>query len=154
MQVVSGLGDSLEEGMATLSNILAWRILWTEEPARLQSIGSQRVGQDWSNSTCTQWTMSIYYQLYALLFALQFNWLKFIFKQINLVYIFIHNWYAEKDFTFMCNFLFMKIPPWYSETKYFCKIVRKISVAKDSDGLIIVRTKKWGFYGTLIFKPK
>ena len=35
---------------------------------------------------------------------------KFIL-QINLVYIFIHNWYAEKDFTFMWNFLFMKIPP-------------------------------------------
>ena len=49
MQVVSGLGDSLEEGMATLSNILAWRILWTEEPGRLQSIASQRAGQDRSN---------------------------------------------------------------------------------------------------------
>ena len=31
--------------MATHSNILAWRILWTEEPGRLQSMGSQRVGQ-------------------------------------------------------------------------------------------------------------
>ena len=44
MQVVSGLGDSLEEGMATLSNILAWRILWTEDPGGLESMGSQRVG--------------------------------------------------------------------------------------------------------------
>ena len=43
MQVVSGLGDSLEEGMATLSNILAWGIPWTEEPGGLQSMGSQRV---------------------------------------------------------------------------------------------------------------
>ena len=34
----------LEEGMATHSSILAWRIPWTEEPGRLQSIGSQRVG--------------------------------------------------------------------------------------------------------------
>ena len=33
----------LEEGMATCSNILAWRMLWTEEPGRLQSIGLQRV---------------------------------------------------------------------------------------------------------------
>ena len=32
-----------EEGMATLSSILAWRIIWTEEPCKLQSIGSQRV---------------------------------------------------------------------------------------------------------------
>jgi len=35
--------DPLEEGMATHSNILAWRILWTEEPDGLQSIGLQRV---------------------------------------------------------------------------------------------------------------
>ena len=38
--------DPLEEGMATHSSILAWRIPWIEEPGRLQSIGSQRVGHD------------------------------------------------------------------------------------------------------------
>ena len=38
-----GQEDPLEESMATLSNILAWRIPWTEEPGGLQSIGSQRV---------------------------------------------------------------------------------------------------------------
>ena len=37
-----GWGDPLEEGMATHSSILAWRIPWTEEPGGLQSIGSQR----------------------------------------------------------------------------------------------------------------
>ena len=36
--------DSIEEGVATLSSILAWRIPWTEEPGVLQSIGLQRVG--------------------------------------------------------------------------------------------------------------
>ena len=36
----------LEKGMATHSSTLAWRILWTEEPGRLQSIGLQRVGYD------------------------------------------------------------------------------------------------------------
>ena len=41
--------DPLEEGMVTHSSILAWRIPWTEEPGRLQSIGSQRVGRDWSD---------------------------------------------------------------------------------------------------------
>ena len=41
-----GQEDPLEEGMATNSNILAWRIPWTEEPGRLQSIGSQRVRHD------------------------------------------------------------------------------------------------------------
>ena len=39
-----GMGeDSLEEGMATDSSILAWRIPWTEEPGGLQPMGSQRV---------------------------------------------------------------------------------------------------------------
>ena len=36
----------LEEGMATHSSILAWRIPWTEEPGGLQPTGSQRVGHD------------------------------------------------------------------------------------------------------------
>ena len=38
--------DLLEKGRATYSSILAWRILWTEEPGRLQSIWSQRVRHD------------------------------------------------------------------------------------------------------------
>ena len=44
-----GWEDPLEEGMATHSSILAWRIPRTEEPGRLQSIGLQRVGHDLSN---------------------------------------------------------------------------------------------------------
>ena len=53
-----------EEGMATHSRILAWRIPWTEKPGRLQSTGSQRDGHDWSNwagisvcvCVCASWT--------------------------------------------------------------------------------------------------
>ena len=41
-----GWEDPLEKKMATHSSILAWRIPWTEEPGRLQSTGSQRVGHD------------------------------------------------------------------------------------------------------------
>ena len=41
-----GWGDPLEEGIATHSSTLAWEIPWTEEPGGLQSMGSQRVGQD------------------------------------------------------------------------------------------------------------
>ena len=41
-----GWEDPLEKGMATHSSILAWRILWTEEPGRLQSMGLQRVRHD------------------------------------------------------------------------------------------------------------
>ena len=36
----------LEKEMATHSSILAWKIQWTEEPGRLQSVGLQRVGHD------------------------------------------------------------------------------------------------------------
>ena len=38
--------DTLMEGIATHSSILAWRIPWTEEPGRLRSMGSQRVKHD------------------------------------------------------------------------------------------------------------
>ena len=38
--------NALEKEMATHSSILAWRIPWTEEPGRLQSVVSQRVGHD------------------------------------------------------------------------------------------------------------
>ena len=41
-----GWEDPLEKGMATHSSILAWRIPWTEEPGRLQSMWSQKVGHD------------------------------------------------------------------------------------------------------------
>ena len=39
--------------MATHSSVLAWRIPWTEEPGRLQSMGSPRVGHDGATSTFT-----------------------------------------------------------------------------------------------------
>ena len=42
-----GEEDPLEEGMATLSSILTWRIPWTEEPGGLQSTRLQKVEHDW-----------------------------------------------------------------------------------------------------------
>ena len=45
-----GWKDLLEKEMATHSSILAWKIPWMEEPGRLQSMGSQRVGHDWATS--------------------------------------------------------------------------------------------------------
>ena len=45
-----GWEDPLEKGMATHSSILAWRIPWTEDPSRLQSMGSQRVRHHWATS--------------------------------------------------------------------------------------------------------
>ena len=45
-----GWEDPLEREMAIHFSTLAWKIPWTEEPGRLQSMGSQRVGQDWVTS--------------------------------------------------------------------------------------------------------
>ena len=59
---VGSLGgeDSLEKGMAIHSSILIWRIPWTEEPGRLQSMGLQKVGHDWAtNTTTTTWEAPI-----------------------------------------------------------------------------------------------
>ena len=46
-----GQEDPLEKEMTTHSSIFAWRIPWTEEPSRLQSIGSQRIRHDWAQHT-------------------------------------------------------------------------------------------------------
>ena len=46
-----GWEDPLKKGMATRSNILAWEIPWTEEPGRLQPMGSQKVRHDWATNT-------------------------------------------------------------------------------------------------------
>ena len=45
-----GWEDPLEKEMATHSSTITWKIPWTEEPGRLQSIGSQRVGHNWATS--------------------------------------------------------------------------------------------------------
>ena len=47
--IILGPEDPLDEGIATHSSILAWRNPWTEEPGRLQSTGSQRVGHNLSD---------------------------------------------------------------------------------------------------------
>ena len=54
---ILGSEDLLEEGTATHSSILAWRITWAEEPGRLQSIGSYRVGHDCSHLARPQFYM-------------------------------------------------------------------------------------------------
>ena len=45
-----GWEDPLEKEMATHSRTIAWKIPWTEEPGRLQAMGSQRVGHDQATS--------------------------------------------------------------------------------------------------------
>jgi len=48
-----GWEDPLEKGMETHSSILAWKILWTEDPAGLQSMGLQKVEHNWAANTFT-----------------------------------------------------------------------------------------------------
>ena len=55
---ISGSGRSPGKGTATHSSILAWKIPWTEEPGRLQSMWLQRVRHDWATNTHT-WYSSI-----------------------------------------------------------------------------------------------
>ena len=62
---VQSLGgeDPLEMEMASHSNILVWRIPWTEEPRGLQTVGLQRVGHDWSNLAGTHSKYSVSFSL-------------------------------------------------------------------------------------------
>ena len=50
-----GQKDPLEKRMANHSRILVWKIPWTEDPGRLQSTESQRVGHSWATNTFTLW---------------------------------------------------------------------------------------------------
>ena len=49
--LLNALYPRLEKEMATHSNVLAWKVPWTEESGRFQSIGSQRVGHNWVTNT-------------------------------------------------------------------------------------------------------
>ena len=52
--------DPLKKRMATHSRILAWKIPWTDKPGQLQSMGSQRVGNNWvTKPTHCQWTFRL-----------------------------------------------------------------------------------------------
>ena len=50
---IPGMGRYAQRDMTSLSSVLAWRISWTEEPSRLQSIGPQREGHIWIHWACT-----------------------------------------------------------------------------------------------------
>ena len=71
--LVQSLGweDPLEEGMATHSSILAWRIPWVEEPGRLQSMGSQK-SWAWLKPPCTSISSFLFYKSNATKYAIGF----------------------------------------------------------------------------------
>ena len=70
-----GWEDPLEEGMATHSSILAWRIPWTEKPGRLQSMRSQRVRHDWNDLAHTQGMGGKLVKVGGVTFLVLINWL-------------------------------------------------------------------------------
>ena len=84
-----GLGRSPEEGMANHSNILDWRILWTEEPGRLQSIQLQII---WHNGSDLAHTYRLYQNnlkftfLFVYILTSQRHWISFIsHNSLNIV---------------------------------------------------------------------
>ena len=71
-----GQEDNLEEGMATRSSILAWRIPWTEEPGELQSMALHSVEHDWNDFTCTEYEASSFLWELCLFWTLEYKVLK------------------------------------------------------------------------------
>ena len=88
-----GQEDHPEKGMATHSNILAWRIPWTEEPGGLQSIGLQRVGHDWVTNTLMRF-YSLRLQLFKETTEKQFH-SKINFNQLGFTFM------AQKSYLMM-----------------------------------------------------
>ena len=75
--------------MATHSSILAWRIPWTEEPDRLQSMGSQRVRHDWSDLAAAAASVLETFCLYQA--YLVFGWFLFFFNSFDHLQLFIQD---------------------------------------------------------------
>ena len=89
-----GQEDPLEREMATLSNILAWRIIWSEEPGGLQSMRSHRAGHDWSDLTHTHTHTHTYTHTHTPVYCLLVSFilslfLLYTFFSINLMYFVI-----------------------------------------------------------------
>ena len=65
--LIPGSGRPLEKDMATRSSTVVWRIPWMEEPGRLKSMGSQRVGHDWATSLSLafSWTAGRFFTHWA-----------------------------------------------------------------------------------------
>ena len=68
-----GREDPLEREMAIHSSTLAWKIPWMEEPDRLQSMGSQRVGYDWATSLHFHW-LTDHYILWCIWWYMVYFW--------------------------------------------------------------------------------
>ena len=85
-----GWEDPLEKEMATHSSTVAWRIPWREEPGRLQSMGSQRVGHDWATSLTLNLisvSRSLFSSIFVCFLDSKYEWKNTVFVFLFLTYI-------------------------------------------------------------------
>ena len=83
--------DPLEKEMAIYSSTIAWKIPWTEEPGRLQSMGLQRVRHDWATSPYLTLTVSTFLPLFICSVILLFQ------KNVFPYYIILWKFSVESD---------------------------------------------------------
>ena len=106
--------DPLEKEMATHSSVLSWKIPWTEEPGRLQSMGSQRVRHVWATSLhiteTTSFTVGKTFIGHSVLFikivwAIEIFWLIFLLWSNHFLPPYFFNWriIALRDFVVFCH---------------------------------------------------
>ena len=99
-----GQEHPLEKEMATRSSILAWRILWTEEPCRLQSKGSQRVRHDWAHSVSVS--------LDLMVSSVEVSWVRPIWPRVyKIVIINVWGWLLQKGWLFCWGVFVAVIKP-------------------------------------------
>ena len=97
--------------MTTHSSILAWRIPWAEEPVGLQSLGSQRVGQDWVTNTFT-FTMKIskkvsicfnIFQIIKILTLQVYNFLHGFTDSLKVILRILNNGWLDTELNMNCK---------------------------------------------------
>ena len=93
--------DSLEMGMAIHSSILAWKIPWTKEPGRPQSMGLQRAGHDWATNTFTTFTFHI--NIYNIQTHI-YKWLPLEYNVYCLFVYRVHRSWVENVHIFLHNY--------------------------------------------------
>ena len=101
-----GREDPLEKGMATHFSNLAWRIPWTEMPGGLQSMGSQRVRQNWVTNTQTKKQIS---ERLLLCRTGKLGWSQGLLIYTNMLHL------LEKKVNHVCYYCFLK--------SYYCLLI-------------------------------
>ena len=96
--------------MATHSRILAWRILWTEEPGGLQSMGSERIGHDWSDLAAAA-HLNVTIKIFFCLSLLYHNCF-YILDHLNFTHVlFVFTWFFSIEHFVLSEMDFFKCDP-------------------------------------------